>query len=87
MKLRELIELVQQHHPHIGETEAKKLLNRASDDFCAKTDVIDTSWTDTSIAEQRYYNLGFEVLKVRRVDVDGKLIPCIIGPVEETDID
>ena len=36
MKLLEMIELVQQHHPHMGEQEIRLLLNRASDDFCAK---------------------------------------------------
>ena len=35
MKTKEMIELVQQHHPHLGEVEAIKLLNRAKDDFCA----------------------------------------------------
>ena len=33
MTLKEMIELVQQHHPHMGETEIVKLLNRAKDDF------------------------------------------------------
>lgn len=87
MKQRELIELIQQHHPHINEVEARKLLNRASDDFCAKAEVIDTSWTDSTVKDKRYYNLGFEVLRVRRVDLNGKKIPALLGAVEETDID
>lgn len=87
MKQRELIELIQQHHPHLRDVEARKLLNRASDDFCSKTDIIDTSWTDLTVSGQRYYNLGFEVLRVKRVDLNGKMIPAIIGPIEETDID
>ena len=40
MTAKEMIELIQQHHKDIGEVEALKLLNRAKDDFCAKTEII-----------------------------------------------
>ena len=33
-------ELVQQHHPQVGETEIVKLLNRVKDDFCAETEIV-----------------------------------------------
>ena len=36
MKLLELIEIIQQHHPDIGETVIIKALNRAQDDFLIK---------------------------------------------------
>ena len=40
MKQRELIELVQQHHKVMGYTEIRAALNRAQNDFCAKTELI-----------------------------------------------
>ena len=43
MTAKEMIELVQQHHPHMGETEIVKLLNRAKNDFCAKTEILKTT--------------------------------------------
>ena len=33
----ELVELVQQHHPELGPQEIIKMLNRASDDYTART--------------------------------------------------
>ena len=44
MTQKQLIELIQQHHPVMGETEIRLALNRAQDDFCYKTELIkDTS--------------------------------------------
>lgn len=40
MTTKEMIELVQQHHPHMGETEIIKLLNRAKDEFCQETEIV-----------------------------------------------
>ena len=86
MLQKELIELVQQHHPHIRETELRLLLNRASDDFSTQTDVNDTSFKDVTIADQRFYFLGNTILKIRRVDIDNKQIPRIVGQLEDSDI-
>ena len=33
MTAKQMIELIQQHHPHIGETEATILLDQAKNDF------------------------------------------------------
>ena len=86
MKQKELIELVQQHHPHLMEKEARLLLNRASDDFSAQTEINDTSFKDITIADQRFYFLGNTILKIRRVDIEDKQIPRMVGQLEETDI-
>ena len=87
MTQRESIELVQQHHPHLREKEIRLLLNRAQDDFCQKTDVIDASFRDVTIKDKRYYFLGSSILNVRRIDVENKLIPRIHGQLTDTDID
>lgn len=86
MTQREMIELVQQHHPHLREKEVRKLLNRASDQFCQETEVYDTSLKDATIADQRFYMIGSTPIKIRRVDLDSKQIPRIIGQIEDTDI-
>ena len=86
MKQKEIIELIQQHHPHIMEKEARILLNRASDDFCSQSEVFDTSYKDVSIIGQRYYFLGNTILKIRRVDVGDKMVPRIQGQLEDTDL-
>ena len=51
-----MIELIQQHHSHIGETEALLLLNQAKDDFCQDTEMVKTQTTFTTTANQLIYD-------------------------------
>ena len=81
-----MFELVQQHHSHIGQTEAFKLLNRAKDDFCAKTEIITDTYTSTTVANQRYYTLDARVLKIVDVWLNDVAIPRIAGkPIIDDD--
>lgn len=87
-----MIELVQQHHEDIGEVEAIKLLNRAKDDFCAKTEIIKTKYTTVSDGEstttsgRRYYSLSKYILKIRDVWLNDVRISRIIGePIIDDD--
>ena len=47
MTQKEMIEIIQQHHPNANETAIRKALNRAQDDFAAKTKIL-TVFTDTA---------------------------------------
>ena len=85
MKQRELIETVQQHHPQIGDEEVRKLLNRASDDYCAKTELIKNTYKQTTVAGQRYYKIHDDILKIIEVHVDDVIIPRMIGKPEIDD--
>ena len=54
MTAKEMVELVQQHHPHLGETECIKLLNRVKDDFCEESEIYKkTDSSLTTVANQR----------------------------------
>tara|TARA_R110000824_G_scaffold277191_2_gene465468 strand:+ start:781 stop:1074 length:294 start_codon:yes stop_codon:yes gene_type:complete len=58
MEAKQLIELVQQHHPHIGETEALILLNQVMREFCEDTKM--TQLLDTTIdtvKDTRWYTI------------------------------
>jgi len=86
MTLNEIIELVKQHHPHMGETEIRLLANRASDDFCAKTEILKDTFAlgsdvdpDSTTANKRYYTLPSEILTIREVYLNNVLIPRLIG--------
>ena len=79
MKQKEMIELVQQHHPHMGQTEIVKLLDRAKNDFCAKTEIVKDSYTGTTVANQRYYTLDNRILKIRDIWLNGVKIPKLLG--------
>ena len=86
MTLNEMIELVRQHHPHMQDNEIRLLLNRASDDFCAKTEMIKHSFSlgadvdpDNTTANKRYYALPSEILTIREVWLNNVSIPRLIG--------
>jgi len=53
---KQLLELFQQHHPHIGETEALLIINQAKDDFCEETEMVKTQSTFTTTANTLLYN-------------------------------
>ena len=42
-------------------------LNRASDDYCAKTELIKKTSTLSSAAGQRYYTIAADILKIMSI--------------------
>mgnify|MGYP003654202187 FL=1 len=85
MKQLQLIELIQQHHPK-GYTEIRAALNRAQDDFCARTELMKKTYTQSSIAGQRYYELDDNIIKILRIQVNNVDIPRLIGsPIIDDD--
>tara|TARA_R100001082_G_scaffold107545_1_gene81571 strand:- start:2533 stop:2808 length:276 start_codon:yes stop_codon:yes gene_type:complete len=86
MTVKEMLELVKQHHQHLGETEIIKLLNRAKNDFCAKTEIVKDSYTSSTVADQRYYNLDSKILRIKSVWLNDVEIPMMIGkPIIDDD--
>ncbi len=83
MTLQNLIELVKQHHPHLKENEIRHLLNRAADDLCTKSELIDTQFdlvsdlgdTGTTTANQRFYKLPESLFKIKEVFLNGVRLP------------
>ena len=86
MTQQQLIELVQQHHPNMRETEIRLYLNRALIDFCKQTRIMSGTSVISTIADQRYYDLADTVLEVTRVDCDDYQINRLIGRPEKTDV-
>jgi hypothetical protein len=87
MKLKEIIELVQQHHPHMGETEIRKAIARASDQFCAETEILKGTYYQNTTADKRYYPLDADILSIREVFLDGEKIPRLVTPPPIEDAD
>jgi hypothetical protein len=86
MTQKQLIELIQQHHSGMGETEIRLALNRAQDDYCAKTELIKETYTQSSVAGQRYYTLDSQIIKITSVQVNDVTIPRLIGkPIIDDD--
>ena len=86
MTQKQLIELIQQHHPGMGETEIRLALNRAQDDDCAKTELIKEAYTQNSVAGKRYYTIDPQIIKIASVQVNDVEIPRLIGkPIIDDD--
>ena len=80
MNTKEMIELIQQHHPHMGEQESIKLLNRAKDEFCERTDIYKkTDNSITTVIDTRWYTIPSSLLKIEEVYFDDVRIPRLQG--------
>ena len=82
MRFLEMSELVRQHHEHMGQTEIRKLLNRAINDFCIETNIVETSFTyevTELVQEDRYLWLDDDILNIERVEIDDYIIPRLIN--------
>ena len=80
MTQKQLIELIQQHHSAMGETEIRLALNRAQDDLATKTELIKENYTQNSVIGQRYYALDDKILRIVKVQVNDVEIPRLITP-------
>ena len=85
MTVKQMIETLQQHHPHIGETEAIVLLNDALADFSERSQLFRlTLNTDIpSVANQLLYDITLgeagTINKIHAVYVDDRLAARIQG--------
>ena len=58
MTQTQIIEMVQIHHPDMGETEIRLHLNKALDEFCEGTRILKGQQTFTTTSSTRYYKLN-----------------------------
>lgn len=68
MKLQQMIDLVQKHHPDLGSNEIIHLLNLASDEFCSRTLILDEATQFDTVKDQRYYGLKESIIEIKSVD-------------------
>ena len=69
MKLQQMIEQVKKHHPELGSNEIIHMLNQASDEFCARTLLLDEATQFDTVVSQRYYGLKESILEIKSVDM------------------
>ena len=89
MTVKNMVEMVQQHHPNASETQIIMWLNQAMDDVTDKTSFsIKGSGTFPTISGTKYYNFSAisgitsndEILSIETITYDGKHIPFIREP-------
>ena len=94
MTQTQIIEMVQMHHPEIGDTEIRLHLNKGLDEFCEGTRILKGQQTFTTTADTRYYKLddldadGSEAdqhkfIDVSRVDYNNYQISRLQDPPEK----
>ena len=98
MTAKQMIELIQQHHPHISETEALLLLNEVKDEFCEETEMSKTVISSvTTNANQLLYDIDLaadsgdsDILKINKVWIgdagSGILLNRLQGTLKIKDI-
>jgi hypothetical protein len=93
MKLKEMVELVQQHHPELGVTEIVKMLNIAQAEYSSRTRMLEKATQFDLATDQRYYALDDSILEIKSVDMesadsssDHVNIPKLIGRPHRRDL-
>ena len=89
MTIKNMVEMVQQHHPNVGETQIIMWLNQAMDDVTDKTSfAVKGSGTFETASGTKYYNFSAidgiasndEVISIETITYDGKHIPFVREP-------
>ena len=94
MTQKQIIEVVQQQFPDVGETQIRMMINQALDEFVHHTRLLRSNAYVTTQDEKRYYPLTLfngvsdadDVLEIYRVEHDSKRIPVAIGEYETEDL-
>tara|TARA_R110000851_G_scaffold25553_2_gene73400 strand:+ start:6727 stop:6990 length:264 start_codon:yes stop_codon:yes gene_type:complete len=86
MKLKEMVERIQQHHPNMNITEITKSLNDAMNDMGFKTEMVESADQFNTVVGKRVYRLKKHIMRVKSVDYDGKSIKKLIGKPLERDL-
>ena len=86
MKLGEMVERVQQHHPSMGLTEIVRSLNDALNDMGFRAEIVEAIDQFPVVADQRVYKLNDHIIKIKAVDYDNKTIKKLIGRPKERDL-
>ena len=94
MTQKQILEMVKQQHPEMSNAEARLHLNKALDEFCEHTRVLQGQQTFTTTASTRYYQLNdldsdssitdqFKFIDVNRVDYNNYQISRLQDPPQK----
>ena len=88
MKHQEIIDVISKRHPGTSGNQVTRLANRAIQDFCTKTELIEDSFTldNGTVQNQRWYDLPDEIIKIKSVDVADETAPMLVGRPDKRDI-
>ena len=89
MTVKNMVEMVQEHHPNASETQIIIWLNQAMDDVVDRTSfAIHGNGTFSTVADTKYYSFSGiggvtsddEIISIESVAYDGRNIPFVREP-------
>lgn len=94
MTQKQMIDMVQRHHPELKSTEVRIYLQDASDKFCKETRILQGYANFDIVADQRYYNLNdldgddsaadqYRFIDVEKVEFSGFSIDRLTSPPQK----
>lgn len=86
MTRRDYIDYIRQLYPDVSIAEIDKRIKTGMRRFLGEARLYDSSWSVTTVADQRFYGLPDTMVAVERADYDGTVINRLIGAPETTDI-
>lgn len=86
MTQNQLIDLIKKQMPTAQNAEIRLHLNDALDEFCRRSRILNDTFTVTTVADQRYYNLDASISEVTSVAFEGYDIPRLTGRPEKKDL-
>ena len=86
MTRRDYIDLIRQQYPDISLTEIDRRIKVGMRQFLGEARIYDSSWSVTTVADQRFYALSDNLIEVDRADYDGTQIGRLLGAPKTTDI-
>ena len=85
MKLQEMLDVLQKRHPLTSQNQITRLINRAMQDFCTRTEVHEEEFTGSLTIDQRWYDIPDRAIKILHVVVDDETAPMVVGPPNKKD--
>lgn len=85
MKVKKIFDMIKQHHPTMGGTEILDLINEGSDEFCRSSEIFKQSFSQDTVAGQRYYTIDNQIFKILSVSLNEVNLPRLTGEISIDD--
>lgn len=81
MNKLQIVEMLQQHHPHLGMRECELFIEFSANKIAIDTDVHKRTDLTSSVAGKRYYAINPRTLRIDKVWFNDVLIPRLVGDI------
>lgn len=86
MNKRQFVERIKEMHPDASISRIIAALNEAINDFSSRTRILEGSFTQNTVVNQRFYELDDKILEITSIDVDNDEALRLVGRPNKRDI-